>query len=771
MMAEKRNRLLCKGLAAVLMVVMITGIFQPQAEASSSLGTSFYEQEYPIVPGLSLNKKNYEQSHARQATNVLRVDVSEPHLSVDVAFSEPINSLTRLTDFAKRDTGDGRYVVGGINASFYYNSTPTNLVVKNNEIFRMTRASDTAYSPFHTDYAFGIDQSGDPVISGFDRQLHVTSGEKNWDVALVNASRSRDNEVIVYTPSLGYNVPNMNHDDSVEVVISGLDDDASSLSFGDTYTGTIEAVHIGRRSQTEIPEDGIVIATYGEEMVESFKSLDIGDRVTFSLPINARWMDADFILGSGPLLVNDGKRAISMNESSSFARERAPRTAVGVTADQELLMVTVDGRQTGYSEGVSLTELADYLVELGAVTAMNFDGGGSTAMTSRIRGADGPHLLNLPSDGSERAIVNAVQVFSTIKPADITASRMTVDELSSMDNWFASAIRGTSSGGLASAPNTSASHSTRSLKLSYDFTGESGVSAAYLNPKQKLLIEGKPQQLGMWVHGDGRTNWLRGLLTDAEGNRHYLNFTEENAFKKPGWQYLTANVPQAAKAPFTLQQIYVAQTNDSMKTKGTIYVNRIHALHEEGAESTSEPVHNPIGERFPDVRESNYSWAVRGTAFLADQQVITGFTDGNFRPANQVTREDVAVMLQRQLNVEASGTSTSFTDISVDRYSYDAIRAVADHGIFTGRSSEYFDPGAPITRAEVAAVLTRAYALAGASDESFEDAIGHWSEAHIDALLANGITTGYTDHTFRPDHHVTRAEFAAFLYRTVTLND
>lgn len=74
-----------------------------------------------------------------------------------------------------------------------------------------------------------------------------------------------------------------------------------------------------------------------------------------------------------------------------------PRTAVGVIGKNHLVFVVVDGRQSGYSEGVTLTELADIMVDLGATTAYNLDGGGSSTMYFN------GEVINSPSNGGERA--------------------------------------------------------------------------------------------------------------------------------------------------------------------------------------------------------------------------------------------------------------------------------------------------------------------------------------------------------------------------------
>jgi hypothetical protein len=89
-----------------------------------------------------------------------------------------------------------------------------------------------------------------------------------------------------------------------------------------------------------------------------------------------------------------------------------PRTAVGVTADNKLLLMTVDGRQTGFSEGVTLIELANLMLSHGAQNAINLDGGGSTQMAMNYYG-DGlaAQLVNSPSE-TERLVGSNLAVFA-----------------------------------------------------------------------------------------------------------------------------------------------------------------------------------------------------------------------------------------------------------------------------------------------------------------------------------------------------------------------
>jgi exopolysaccharide biosynthesis protein len=77
---------------------------------------------------------------------------------------------------------------------------------------------------------------------------------------------------------------------------------------------------------------------------------------------------------------------------------------VGVTATGKILLVVVDGRQPRWSLGPTSSEFAQIMADLGAVTALNLDGGGSSEMV--VEG----EVVNRPSDGHERAITNAILV-------------------------------------------------------------------------------------------------------------------------------------------------------------------------------------------------------------------------------------------------------------------------------------------------------------------------------------------------------------------------
>ena len=129
-----------------------------------------------------------------------------------------------------------------------------------------------------------------------------------------------------------------------------------------------------------------------------------------SVPNNAGSLlekTAEDITNGVPQLIKDGKIDITWEQektTKSFVETRHPRTAVAKLKDGKFLMITVDGRSES-SGGIGLQDLAGYLLSLGAIDAMNLDGGGSTTMF-----LDGK-VVNHPSDKEgERKVSDAILV-------------------------------------------------------------------------------------------------------------------------------------------------------------------------------------------------------------------------------------------------------------------------------------------------------------------------------------------------------------------------
>ncbi len=138
---------------------------------------------------------------------------------------------------------------------------------------------------------------------------------------------------------------------------------------------------------------------------------------TQTFPTNALKWNPYSAIGGAPVLLKNGKIAFDFTttlsgkymtnyellQSDIFSTSiRPPRTVIGSTADNKIVLFVCDGRQGTYSDGATMLELAQIMKGIGCVNALNLDGGGSSAIIA------GGTLLNKPSDGSERAVATVV---------------------------------------------------------------------------------------------------------------------------------------------------------------------------------------------------------------------------------------------------------------------------------------------------------------------------------------------------------------------------
>ena len=126
----------------------------------------------------------------------------------------------------------------------------------------------------------------------------------------------------------------------------------------------------------EIPENGYVISG-PESIIREFQK---AKNFNLDVKMSPDWVGVNHILSGGPYLVKDGEIFVDMTaEKLTSVGGRNPRTAIGYTKDNNLILLTADGRE-GASVGLTLNELAYLMKQLGCVNAMNLDGGGSTVM-------------------------------------------------------------------------------------------------------------------------------------------------------------------------------------------------------------------------------------------------------------------------------------------------------------------------------------------------------------------------------------------------------
>jgi exopolysaccharide biosynthesis protein len=193
-------------------------------------------------------------------------------------------------------------------------------------------------------------------------------------------------------------------------------------SFPPATPNTDIAVPVTATSQAasvRIEPGTAVLVARGNAALKLQAEAQPGAVVTLRLILQPDWSVVSDAIGGGPVLVRDGAPVYRSNEAftTSQLAPRDPRTAVGQRADGGIILVTTDGRQPGYSVGMTNFELAQALVRLGAVRAMALDSGGSSTLA--FEGA----VLNSPSDGRERPVSTALmlQYYGVYAPPPLEA--------------------------------------------------------------------------------------------------------------------------------------------------------------------------------------------------------------------------------------------------------------------------------------------------------------------------------------------------------------
>lgn len=325
--------------------------------------------------------------------NVLRIDLNRARLKIVHALDEGLG-LETVSSISTRYRATAATNGGYFRTTGTYRGESTGLLLLNGKLMSEPNNDRAGIGLIrtgsNTEVVFGhLKFAGEIRVN---RTKHTVQG--------LNRPLSAD-ELIVFTPE--FHRSTMTNPDGIEAVVRRN----RVISISD------------QKGSSEIPTDGFVISAVGKARQWVTANLRKGSKVAFSWSLRPfepnlvneeKWRRAYSIVGGGPQLIKAGKVEIIDKQekmSPTFRTDRHPRTAIGRLASGRLVLITVDGRQAGVSAGMSLDMLAELLLELGAVEAINLDGGGSTTMVVRNK------LLNRPSDQTgERPVSDAILVFS-----------------------------------------------------------------------------------------------------------------------------------------------------------------------------------------------------------------------------------------------------------------------------------------------------------------------------------------------------------------------
>ena len=161
----------------------------------------------------------------------------------------------------------------------------------------------------------------------------------------------------------------------------------------------------------------------------------------------------------------------------------------------------------------------------------------------------------------------------------------------------------------------------------------------------------------------------------------------------------------------------------------------------------------------PELNDIKTHWARANIEKMVASGAISGYPDGSFRPDNTITRAEFAAVLVKAFKLEAANGQT-YKD-TANHWAQSSIAAAAAAGIVSGYDADTFAPDEPVTREQMAVMVSRAAKLTViASSNKFSDReqISDWARDAVDRASGHKIISGYPDNSFRPGVNASRAD-------------
>lgn len=352
----------------------------------------------PIAPGVVRYKYEITRDKNNTQVNVVTVDLNNPHIKINtVAGGGTYTNKATVSQMADRTNA-----VALVNGDFFtmqLQGVPLGASIIDGDM----KSSPAVLTDI---WSFGIDENNTAFIDSTKFVGKVTAPNgKSYPIDGLNKT------FYWYQPSKEYS-----HESKIQM----YDSFWSSKSRGDKTAGevllsednVVEQIVYRKNIDMKIPKGKKILQVSGGSERFVRENIKVGDKVQINTNIepNRNWK---MMIGGHALLLENGAIKKYTKDVTSIGGIRA-RTAVGISNDgKTVYIVSCEGR-TKRSAGLSLNELSQFMLDLGAFKAMNLDGGGSTAMAVRNLGdIKRTRVTNPERNAAERKVVNGLGVFNT----------------------------------------------------------------------------------------------------------------------------------------------------------------------------------------------------------------------------------------------------------------------------------------------------------------------------------------------------------------------
>jgi hypothetical protein len=464
-------------------------------------------------------------------------------------------------------------------------------------------------------------------------------------------------------------------------------------------SGALPAVPIGEGNLVLTAAEG---GGYGGE----FNKFAVGDIVTMTTACgDPALAAAEYATGAGDLLVRGGG-VCDLSNIEKELREKAPRSALGIKADGSLVCFVLDGRDSTRSVGLTLEELAAELVSLGCVSAVNFDGGGSSSIGVRVPGDANNTTRNKPSDGKERACATYI-LFVTDEFPDGLAHHL--------------ALSGDGPVLLAGSELPLDIRATDAARYPVSTPSDVVAVSGGLGFVEGLLYTAGASAGDDTVYLTSESTWARGYGTvHIIQNPTSLFLYEEGG--KAELSEITAYPGVAMKlrgeATYYRKGVVSSATAYKYSLSGDIgAIDEGGLFIPSGKSGAGGSVTVTAGDKKTTVKVSVFSfddvtaehWASPYIYSSVKRGLVAGTSAETFAPELKMRRGDFILLLHKAAGRPKPTSDVSFGDVELTDYYAEALAWGLETGVAAADSAGNFDPKRQLTREEAFTFAYRAF--------------------------------------------------------------
>ena len=753
--------------AAALLLALV--LLLPAAYAAA--GERMLQTSVPVVDGLTYYNTVTVNNDRRIESHALELAPDSPVHPILLQGSETIYTGVSINRAISNAQAAGYHVLGGINTDFFSmsNGVPLGLVIEDG-VYKSSNEGENAM--VITDDQVSIVDRPQVSLSLYDHTSSITVVPNNFnkarhDVGGVYLLNGDFSTISTHSSSAGWYV-------RMKALPDPATGRAPALTVNSALTLEVTELILSDEAIVIGPDEYILTAADESGRRDAFMAFQQGDRVTLTTACSDPVLSAaQWAGGVGDIMIRDG--AVTDSSDWVYASDgRQPRTALGIKPDGTLVLYAVDGRQTGYSSGLSQKDLADELLRQGCTTAVNLDGGGSTSLSLWVPGKSGPALQNKPSDGRPRACATFL-LLVTDQRGDGTAQRLAPAETgqvvlsgSSLPLPQATAIdEGLNpvSSGIADLTYTSLDELGTIFGSTYTAGSRAGTDTIRLRSDElrgDLQVHVVNQLTEFTVTRAGSTSALT-ALTVKSGDQVQLavsgSYWGRTALRDFGPVSVTV---EGGVGTVDSSGLFTAsQTPGS----GSITLSA-------GGISKTIPV--SFSNVHTDVTQDH--WSYDAVEYCYNKGIVSGISATEFGRDYPIIRGDFMLMLYNAVGKPAPSGPCSFTDVASTDYYYNALSWAQNRGLASGVGEGRFAPRENITREQAFSLLYRFLPVAGKDCpdgalsilDQFKDRdqIADYARTASATLVSQGLASG-SDGSIDPKGTLTRAQMASLLYRVL----